>query len=178
MEQYKDFVSYIEETIKKYWDLDSLTDYEGSTFQYKDVARKIEKLHILFENAGVVKGDKIALCGRNSANWAVAFMATLSYGAVVVPILHEFKPEQVHNIVNHSDAKLLFVGDQVWPGLVADEMPNLEGIVNLDEEVIRKPENAFGKTGGIAVLKGNLAPNGTLSGTHITYQIKTHSSLS
>ena len=133
MEQYKDFVSYIEESIKKYWDADSLTDYEGSTFQYKDVARKIEKLHILFENAGVVKGDKIALCGRNSANWAVAFMATLSYGAVVVPILHEFKPEQVHNIVNHSDAKLLFVGDQVWPGLSADEMPNLEGIVNIPD---------------------------------------------
>jgi len=133
MKEYTDFVSYIEDSIKKHWDLDSLTDYEGTTLQYKDVARKIEKLHILFENAGVVKGDKVALCGRNSANWAVAFMATLSYGAVVVPILHEFKPEQVHNIVNHSEAKLLFVGDQVWPGLNADEMPALEGIINIPD---------------------------------------------
>ena len=133
MENYKDFISYIEETIKKHWDLDALTDYEGSTLQYKDVARKIEKLHILFENAGVQKGDKIALCGRNSANWAVAFMATLSYGAVVVPILHEFKADQVHNIVNHSEAKLLFAGDQVWPTLNADEMPDLEGIIHIPD---------------------------------------------
>lgn len=133
MEVYKDFISYIEESIKEYWDLDALTDYEGSTLQYKDVARKIEKLHILFENAGVQKGDKIALCGRNSSNWAVAFMATLAYGAVVVPILHEFKAEQVHNIVNHSESKLLFAGDQVWPTLNADEMPNLEGIINIPD---------------------------------------------
>ena len=90
METYSNFISYIEESIKENWDLDALTDYEGSTLQYKDVARKIEKLHILFSGAGVRPGDKIALCGRNSANWAVAFMATLTYGAVVVPILHEF----------------------------------------------------------------------------------------
>ena len=133
MESYRDFISYIEESIKTHWDLDALTDYKGSTLQYKDVARKIEKLHILFENAGIRKGDKIALCGRNSANWAVAFLATLSYGAVAVPILHEFKPEQVHGIVNHSDARLLFVGDQTWPTLNPDEMPALEGIIsNLD----------------------------------------------
>lgn len=133
METYKDFIGYIEETVKAHWDLDALTDYKGSTLQYKDVARKIEKLHIMFENAGIQKGDRIALCGRNCANWAVAFLATLSYGAVAVPILHEFKPEQVHGIVNHSEAKLLFVGDQVWPSLNADEMPHLEGIIsNLD----------------------------------------------
>lgn len=133
MEQYKDFVGYISEAIKTYWDLPALTDYEGSTLQYKDVARKIEKLHILFENAGVLPGDKIALCGRNSSHWAVAFMATLSYGAVAVPILHEFKADQVHNIVNHSEAKLLFAGDMVWPTLTADEMPNLEGIVYIPD---------------------------------------------
>ena len=133
MEEYKDFISFIEESIKKNWDLDALTDYEGCTLQYKDVARKIEKLHILFENAGLKKGDKIALCGRNSANWSVAFMATLAYGAVVVPILHEFKAEQVHNIVNHSEAKILFAGDVVWPTLNADEMPHLEGIIHIPD---------------------------------------------
>lgn len=132
-EEYRDFVGYMERSVKENWDLDALTDYEGTTLQYKDVARKIEKLHILFENAGVVPGDKIALCGRNSAHWAVAFLATLSYGAVSVPILHEFKAAQVHDIVNHSEAKLLFVGDQVWPGLVASEMPYLEGIVNIPD---------------------------------------------
>lgn len=133
MEEYKDFISYIEESIKENWDLDALTDYEGSTYQYKDVARKIEKLHILFENAGVVPGDKIALCGRNSANWAVAFLASITYGAVAVPILHEFKADQVYNIVAHSEAKLLFVGDQAWPTLNADEMPTLEGIVYIPD---------------------------------------------
>lgn len=133
METYKDFVGYIEESIKTNWEHDALTDYKGSTLQYKDVARKIEKLHILFENAGVKPGDKIALCGRNSAHWAVAFLATLSYGAVAVPILHEFKPEQVHGIVNHSEAKLLFAGDMVWPTLSPDEMPKLEGIIYIPD---------------------------------------------
>lgn len=133
MTEYKDFIGYIEESIKQNWDLAALTDYEGSTLQYKDVARKIEKLHILFENAGIKPEDKIALCGRNSANWAVAFLAILSYGAVAVPILHEFKAEQVHNIVNHSEARILFVGDQVWPTLNADAMPQLEGIINIHD---------------------------------------------
>ena len=133
METYTDFVDRIAESLKKNWDLDALTDYKGVTLQYKDVARKIEKLHILFENAGVVKGDKIALCGRNSANWATAFLATLTYGAVAVPILHEFKAQQVHDIVNHSEAKILFVGDMVWPELVADQMPHLEGIINIPD---------------------------------------------
>ena len=130
---YSDFIGYIQETLTTNWDLDALTDYEGTTLQYKDVARKIEKLHILFENAGVKEGDKIALCGRNSANWAVAFLATLSYGAVAVPILHEFKAAQVHDIVNHSEACLLFVGDLVWPTLDAEAMPALEGIVYIPD---------------------------------------------
>ena len=133
MKTYQDFIGFIEDAIKKNWDLDALTDYEGSTLQYKDVARKIEKLHILFENAGVQKGDRIALCGRNCANWAVAFLATLSYGAVAVPILHEFKADQVHNLVNHSEAKLLFVGDVAWPTLNPEEMPLLEGIVYIPD---------------------------------------------
>lgn len=129
MEQYTDFVDLIADSLRKNWDLDALTDYKGVTLQYKDVARKIEKLHILFENAGVVKGDKIALCGRNSANWATAFLAVITYGAVAVPILHEFKAKQVHDIVNHSEAKILFVGDMVWPELDEKAMPNLEGII-------------------------------------------------
>lgn len=133
MNEIKSFIERIEQSIRDNWDLDALTDYEGSTLQYKDVARKIEKLHILFENAGVQKGDKIAMCGRNSSNWAVAFLSTLTYGAVAVPILHEFKAEQVHNIVNHSEAKLLFVGDQTWPALDADTMPDLEGIISIPD---------------------------------------------
>ena len=133
MKTYTDFVGLIAESLKNNWDLDALTDYQGVTLQYKDVARKIEKLHILFENAGVERGDRIALCGRNSANWATAFMAILSYGAVAVPILHEFKSSQVHDIVNHSEAKILFAGDVVWPELNPDAMPHLEGVVSIPD---------------------------------------------
>ena len=107
------FNELIEKSIVNNWDKDALTDFKGATLQYHDVARKIEKLHIMFESSGVQRGDKIALCGRNSSNWAVAFLATLTYGAVAVPILHEFTADQIHNIVNHSEAKLLFVGDYV-----------------------------------------------------------------
>jgi len=121
------------ESIQKYWDQDSMSDYGIFTFQYKDVARIIEKMHILFEEAGVKQGDKIALCGRNLSRWGAAFFSVLSYGAVAVPILHEFHPNQVHDIVNHSGAKLLFVGDKVWPNLDANEMPNLEGVISLTD---------------------------------------------
>ena len=127
------FNQFIYDSIQKNWDLPALTDYKGVTLQYKDVARKIEKLHIMFEEGGVAKGDKIALCGRNSAHWGVAFLAVLTYGAVAVPILHEFKADNVHNIVNHSDAKLLFVGDMVWENLNEAEMPNLEGIILIND---------------------------------------------
>ena len=133
MIEYQDFVGLIEKSIKENWDRNAFTDYQGSTLQFHDVARKIEKLHILFENAGIKPGDNIALCGRNSSAWASAFLAILTYGAVAVPILHEFKAPQVHDIVNHSDAKLLFVGDQVWPTIKADEMPKLEGIINIPD---------------------------------------------
>ena len=133
MDQAQSFNRYIERAIVKNWDSDALTDYQGVTLQFHDVARKIEKLHILFENCDLKKGDKVAICGRNSAHWAVAFLATLTYGAVAVPILHEFNPEQIHNIVNHSEARLLFVGDYVVKTIVAEEMPQLEGIVNLPD---------------------------------------------
>ena len=127
------FNSIIQESIIEHWDMDALTDYKGVTLQYKDVARKIEKLHIMFESSGVVKGDKIALCGRNCAHWAVAFLATLTYGAVAVPILHEFTPEQIHNIVNHSEAKLLFVGDVVATTIDGTKMPDIEGIIYIPD---------------------------------------------
>ena len=133
MNKIPSFNAIVEKCIIDNWDLDALTDFKGATLQYHDVARKIEKLHIMFENSGIQRGDKIALCGRNSANWAVAFLATLTYGAVAVPILHEFTPEQVYNIVNHSDAKLLFVGDVVAPTLDAEQMPELEGIINIPD---------------------------------------------
>ena len=127
------FNSYIEKSILDNWDQDALTDYKGATLQFHDVARIIEKLHIVFEYGEVKRGDKIALCGRNSSHWAVAFMATLTYGAVAVPILHEFTPDQIHNVVNHSDAKILFVGDVVAPSILRTEMPNLEAIVYLPD---------------------------------------------
>ena len=133
MDSIKSFNACIEKSIKDNWDKDALTDYLGATLQYHDVARKIEKLHILFENSGLKKGDKIALCGRNSSSWAVAFFATLSYGAVTVPVQHEFKPEQIYNIVNHSEAKLLFVGDVVATTIDGEQMPQLEGIIYLPD---------------------------------------------
>jgi long-chain acyl-CoA synthetase len=130
MEQIPSFNALIQKSIIDNWDRDALTDYKGQTLQFHDVARKIEKVHILFENSGIQKGDKIALCGRNSSQWAVAFLATLTYGAIAVPILHEFNAEQIHNIVNHSEARLLFVGDHVATIIDPMAMPTLEGIIN------------------------------------------------
>ena len=133
MDTASSFNKYIQNAIVNNWNHDALTDFQGVTLQFHDVARKIEKLHILFENAGVKQGDKIALCGRNSAHWAVAFLATLTYGAVAVPVLHEFNAEQIHNIVNHSESKLLFVGDFIVKAVKPEEMPRLEGIINLPD---------------------------------------------
>ena len=133
MEQEHQFIDYIEQSIIKNWDKDALTDYKGITLQYKDVARKIAKFHIVLESAGIQPGDKIAVCGRNSAHWAVTFLATITYGAVIVPILHELKADNIHNIVNQSEAKLLFVGDQAWENLNEDAMPLLEGIALLTD---------------------------------------------
>ncbi len=122
----------MEDSIRRNWELAALTDYKGTTFQYKEIARKIAKLHILFEAAGIEKGDKIALVGKNSSNWAVVFIATLGYGAVIVPILHEFKPESVHHIVNHCEAKLLFAGEAVWENLNPSSMIHLGAIYSID----------------------------------------------
>ena len=133
MELEQSFIALIEQSIKTNWYLNALTDYKGITLQYRDVARKIEKIHILLENAGIEKGDKIAICGRNSAHWTVTYLAVITYGAVVVPILHEFKADQVHNIVNLSEARLLFVGDLIWENLNEAAMPHLEGIIELKD---------------------------------------------
>ncbi len=127
------FIGYIEQSIVRNWDLNALTDYKGATLQYKDVARKIEKFHLVLEHAGIKPGDKIAVCGRNSAHWAVVFLGAITYGAVIVPILHEFKADNIHNIVNHSEARLLFVGDQAWEYLNEERMPHLLGIVLLPD---------------------------------------------
>ena len=129
----KSFIELVEQSIKKNWDLDALTDYKGVTLQYKDVARKIEKIHIILEESGVKPGDKIAVCGRNMSHWGVTFLSVVTYGAIIVPILHEFKADQVHNIVNHSESKLLFVGDVVWEALDESAMPNLEGIMLMND---------------------------------------------
>ena len=129
----KSFIALVEQSVKKNWDLDALTDYKGVTLQYKDVARKIEKIHIILEESGVKPGDKIAVCGRNMSHWGVTFLSVVTYGAIIVPILHEFKADQVHNIVNHSESKLLFVGDVVWESLDESAMPNLEGIILMND---------------------------------------------
>ncbi|MCR4994803.1 MAG: AMP-binding protein [Bacteroidales bacterium] len=151
--EYRSFNICMQESLRKHWDQDALSDYGVQTFQYKDVARIIEKLHIILEASGVQKGDKVAICGRNSARWGIAFLATLSYGAVAVPILHEFHPDQIHDIVNHSEAKLLFVGDQVWPKLDADKMPHLEGIFGNSNEEYRL---LVGRTDAVRYARENL----------------------
>jgi long-chain acyl-CoA synthetase len=130
MEQ-MNFITYLEDSIRKNWDLPALTDYNGSTLHYKDVARKIEKLHILLETAGIHKGDRVAICGRNSSHWGVTFLSVITYGAVAVPILHEFKADNIHNIVNHSESKLLFSDEQTWEEIDTDSMPLLEGVVEI-----------------------------------------------
>ena len=117
---------YISDSIVSNWDREAFTDYKGATLFYRDVARRIAKLHILFEEAGMKPGDRIALCGKNSSNWGTACIAAISYGAVVVPILHEFKADNIHHIINHSETKLFFVGDQIWENLNENSMPDLK----------------------------------------------------
>lgn len=148
MELNNSFIELIENSIRKNWDRNALTDYKGITLQYKDVARKIEKTHILFRCAGIYPGDKIAICGRNSANWTATFLAVITYGAVAVPILHEFKPDNIHHIVNHSESKMLFAGDQIWENLNEACMPLLEGIIemkNFDLVVSRSEKLSYAR---------------------------------
>lgn len=130
-----------ENSFKEHWDYLALSNYKGEKLQYKDVARIIEKLHIVFEECGIQKGDKIAVCGRNQANWAVVYLATLTYGAVIVPILHDFKESSVHHIVTHSESRILFVSSQIWEGLSEAEMPNLEAAILLSDFSIPYAKN-------------------------------------
>ena len=115
------------------WDRPALTKYKSNTLFYKDVAQLIAKIHIMFEECGVEKGDRVAMCSRNQANWAVCFLAATTYGAVPVPLLHEFKPANIHHLVNHSEAKVLFVGDGIWDGLSESEMPDLKAIILIND---------------------------------------------
>ena len=136
------FLKLIEHSIKEHWNLPSLTDYEGVEHNYKDVARWIEKLHILFEKSGIQRGDKIALCSRNTSNWGIVFLATLTYGAVAVPILNEFKPDTIHHIINHSGARLLFVGKSVWDNIDHESMPALDGVIAMTDYSVIFSRNA------------------------------------
>ena len=137
----KSFNKYIERAIKENWERIALSDFDGVSYHYKDIARKIAKIHLLLESAGIEKGDKVAICGKNSAHWAVAFFAAITYGAVPVPILHEFKADNIHHIVNHSEAKLLFVGDGVWENLNGSLMKNLRGIFLLNDFSLLQSES-------------------------------------
>ena len=121
-----------QEAFKKNWDRPAISNYHGETLHYKDVARRMEKLHIMFEECGLQKGDKVAICSRNQANWAVTFLAIMTYGAVPVPLLHEFKSANIHHLVNHSEAKILFVDDVIWEGLTETEMPDLHAIIQVN----------------------------------------------
>ena len=121
-----------QESFQKNWDRPAISNYQGITLHYRDVARRIEKMHIMFEECGLQKGDKVAICSRNQANWAVAFLSTMTYGAVPVPLLHEFKSSNIHHLVNHSEAKILFVDDVIWEGLTETEMPDLHAIIQVN----------------------------------------------
>ncbi len=130
---HKSFIQYIQDAVRDNWEQLALTDFNGVSYQYRDIARKVAKLHLLYEHAGIKQGDKIALCGKNSSQWAVAFLATVTYGAVAVPILHEFKPDNVHHLVSHCDARLFFTDDAIWENLDPAVMARLEGVVNLSD---------------------------------------------
>lgn len=139
----KSFIRLFEQSVKQNWDLPSFTDYQGETLKYSDVARKIEKIHIIFEKTGIQKGDKIALIGKNSSTWAVAFIATVSYGAILVPILQDFKPDNVHHIVNHYDARVLFAGDTIWENLNEAHMRGVKCIISLTDFSILHENTPF-----------------------------------
>ena len=126
------FLDLIERSMKEHWDLPAFSDYNGHTFHFKDVARRIEKFHILLEHAGIKKGDKVAIVGRNSSNWAICFFGILAYGAVAVPILHEFKPDNIHHIVNHSGAKAVLAGSSNWENMNEKMMPDVKLFMMLD----------------------------------------------
>ena len=127
------FIANIEESIREHWDRPALTNYKQSPITYREVGEKIARLHILYSQCGIEKGDHIAICGRNCAEWAISFFSILTYGAVAVPLLHEFKPQNVEHLVNHANCKLLMVGDVVWEGIDADNLPEVHAIIQQQE---------------------------------------------
>ena len=165
------FIELVEESIRNNWELNALTDFKGTTLRYKDVARKIAKMHIMLEEGGIRPGDKIAICGRNSAHWVVTFLGVITYGAVAVPILHEFKPDNIHHIVNHSEARMLFVGDQIWENLNEAFMPGLEAIVHLPDFslLVSRSEQITAARGRLNELFGHHYPYNFRS-EHVVYR--------
>ena len=129
----ENFSEYLENSIKQNWELPAFSDYKGSTYYYKDVARKIARIHIMFEQCEVKKGDKIALLGKNSANWAMTYLSAITYGAIVVPILPDFHPDDMHHIINHSDSVILFVEDHIWENLDESNMTDVRAVISLNE---------------------------------------------
>lgn len=164
------FNAQVAESIQNHWDMSSMSDYGAYTYQYKDVARVIEKLHILFEQCGIKKGDRIALCGRNSARWGAAFFAILTYGAVGVPILNEFHPIQIQDIINHSESRILFVTDQIFETINFEEMPGLEGCISFSDYMLLacRNENLTNARNNLNKLYGEKYPN-NFRPQHIKY---------
>ena len=121
-----------EKSFKENWDRPAISNYQGVTLHYRDLARRIAKLHIMFEECGLEKGDKVAICSRNQANWVVSFLAAMTYGAVPVPLMHEFKPSNINHLVNHSEAKILFVDEVIWEGLSEIDMSDLQAIIQVN----------------------------------------------
>jgi len=135
-------IGYIENSIRKNWDIEALSNYKETGYSYKEIAEKILKLHILYKETGIKEGDKIALIGKNSANWCVSYLATVTFGAVIVPVLPDFKPEDLTNILNHSDSKLLFVDDKIYETLDINIIPGIKGVFSLDDFSLIKSDNS------------------------------------
>ena len=164
--EFKSVNKLFQESFRKNWDRPAISNYQGITLHYRDVARRIEKMHIMFEECGLQKGDKVALCSRNQANWAVAFLSAMTYGAVPVPLLHEFKSSNIHHLVNHSEAKILFVDDVIWEGLSEGEMPDLHAIiqVNTFKLLYARDEKIVAAREHLNELFGRKYPNAFTSG--------------
>ncbi len=140
------FLGLIEKSMRAHWELEALTDYKGLTYSYKDFARHIEEFHIILKSAGINKGDKVAIVGRNSSRWAITFFGTLTYGAVAVPILHDFTPDIIHNIINHSEAKALMISAANYASLDTGLIPNVELIMQLDDFTLLKANDEVHRT--------------------------------
>ena len=126
-------VDYIEASIRNNWDIEALSDYKGKGYTYAEIAARIKKFHMIFDKAGIREGDKVSLLGKNSAHWCATYLATVSYGAVSVPIMPDFKPDDLTNIINHSDSKLLLVDEKIWGNLALENMPELSAVYRLED---------------------------------------------